>query len=444
MEDGAPVAIIGGGYAGCAAAVTLASRGVPCVLHEAATVLGGRARRVTRDGFRLDNGQHLLLGAYARTLDLVARTGGGAYARRPLSIAPFAPGQRDALTLLARRAPGRLGVLVGLLAARGLTLRERLSNLAWFRGVERAGFVRPPKETVAQLLSPLPPRVARLLWEPLNLAALNTPAPAASAQVFCNVLKAAFAGRGDDCDFVLPTTDLSALLPEPAASYVRANGGRVVTQSRAQVLGADRASATIVAGGRAHAVRAVIVAVGPHQVAHAFAPEALAARPDVAAAIGAVEALDYEPLVTAWLGYPARVAMPGPIARLDDDPGQWVLDRPDVLAGGARPDVAQMLSVVISATGPHTAMPHDALARAVDAQLRRLAPALAPCAWSFIVAEKRATYACRPGRARPAGPRLAPGLYLAGDYVDENFPATLEAAVRTGIAAAEACLADWG
>ena len=444
MEDRAPVAIIGGGYAGCAAAVTLASRGVPCVLHEAAPVLGGRARRVVRDGFRLDNGQHLLLGAYARTLDLVARTGGGAYARRPLSISPFAPGQPNALTLLARRAPGRLGILVGLLAARGLTLRERVANLAWFRSVERAGFARPPNETVAQFLSPLPPRAAKLLWEPLNLAALNTPAARASAQVFCNVLRAAFAGRGDDCDFVLPTTDLSALFPEPAASYVCANGGRVVTQSRAQVLGADRTSATIVAGGKAHAARAVIVAVGPHQLADAFAPEAHAARPSVAAAIGALERLDYEPIATVWLGYPARVAMPGPIARLDDAPGQWVLDRPDVLSGATRTDLAQMLSVVISASGPHTALPHDELARAVDAQLRCLAPSLAPCVWSFVVTEKRATYACEPRRARPTGPRLAPGLYLAGDYVDQDFPATLEAAVRTGIAAAEACLADGG
>jgi len=442
MEDGAPVAIVGGGYAGCAAAVTLASRGVPCVLHEAAPVLGGRARRVERDGFRLDNGQHLLLGAYARTLELVARTGGGAYARRPLSIAPFAPGQRDALTLVAGRAPGRLGTLVGLLAARGLTLRERLANLAWFRRLERAGFARPPHETVAQLLSPLPPRVAKLLWEPLNLAALNTPAAAASSQVFCNVLKAAFAGHGDDCDFVLPTTDLSALFPESAASYVNAHGGRVLTHSRAQVFAADRASATIAVGGRAHVVRAVIVAVGPHQLPHAFAAEALASRPDVGAAIGALEALEYEPIVTVWLGYPARVAMPGPIARLDDDPGQWVLDRPDVLASAARTDVAQMLSMVISASGPHTALAHDELVRAADAQLRRIAPSLAPCVWSFAINEKRATYACRPKRARPAGPRLAPGLYLAGDYVDEDFPATLEAAVRTGIAAAEACLAD--
>ena len=87
-------------------------------------------------------------------------------------------------------------------------------------------------------------------------------------------------------------------------------------------------------------------------------------------------------------------------------------------------------------------MSHDELARATDAQLRALMPAMPRCTWSFAIAEKRATYACTPDRPRAGGPRLAPGIYLAGDYVNEEFPATLEAAVRSGVAAAEAYLAD--
>jgi uncharacterized protein with NAD-binding domain and iron-sulfur cluster len=96
--------------------------------------------------------------------------------------------------------------------------------------------------------------------------------------------------------------------------------------------------------------------------------------------------------------------------------------------------------VVISANGPHDALPQEALAAAVEAQLRRLAPALPPRRWQRVIAERRATYACTPGLARPGTGRLAPGLYVAGDYTDADFPATLEAAVRSGIAAANALL----
>jgi squalene-associated FAD-dependent desaturase len=437
MEDGAQVAVIGGGYAGCAAAATLAAHGVACRVFETAPVLGGRARRVERDGLRLDNGQHLMLGAYRTTLALLATVGApGAYARRPLAIVPFARTLPDALTLVVRRAPGRLGLLAGLLATEGLTWRERLANIAWFRALERTNFARPAGETVAQLLRPLPPRVAELLWKPLNLAALNTPAEAASAQVFANVLKASFSVRGDDSDFVLPTTDLSSFFPEQAARYVQEHGSKVFLGNRARVA----SSSTVVAEDRAHEVSATIVAVGPHQLDQAFAPEYLRTRPDVAARIEALGELRYEPLVTIWLGYAVRVDMPGPVARLDDAPGQWVVDRPDI--ADARSDLAHVLAVVISAAGPHVHLPHGELVRSTDAQLRRLAPALPPCAWSFVIAEKRATYACTPGRPRVGGPRLAPGLYVAGDYVDEEFPATIEAAARSGVAAAQAVLAD--
>ncbi len=442
VDDGEKVAVIGGGYAGCAAAVTLASNGVRCALFETGPVLGGRGRRIERDGFRLDNGQHLMLGAYATTWRMLDTIGARPpVVRRPLAIVPFAQTMTDAVTLRAPRAPGRLGLLLGLLLARGLTWRERLANIAWFRALERTGFVRPRGETVAKLLALLPPRVAQRLWEPLNLAALNTPAASASSQVFANVLKASFTGRGDDSDFVLSATDLSDFFPERAARYLVERGSAVELGTRAQAATADASSVTVLAEGRAVRVAAAIVAVGPHQLERAFAKELLAARPDLAERIGALAALEYEPITTVWLGYPERIAMPGPIARLDDDPGQWVIDRPDVLRSG-KVRLAQMLAVVISARGPHSAMPHAELARRTDAQLRRLVPALPPLAWSFVVEEKRATYACTPDRPQAGGPRFAAGVYLAGDYVDEEFPATLEAAVRSGVAAAEALLAD--
>ncbi|HEV8502329.1 MAG TPA: FAD-dependent oxidoreductase, partial [Casimicrobiaceae bacterium] len=102
------------------------------------------------------------------------------------------------------------------------------------------------------------------------------------------------------------------------------------------------------------------------------------------------------------------------------------------------PRLASVVAVAISAHGAHDALAHDALAAAVDAQLRRLAPQWPAMAWSQVIEEKRATYACTPQATRPRAGVLMPGIALAGDYTDDRFPATLEAAVRSGRRAAAA------
>ena len=452
MTPRAPVAVIGGGWAGSAAAVTLAAAGIRVDLFEAAPVMGGRARRVQRAGLPLDNGQHMLLGAYAQTLAVLDKVHGEAGARLvltrgPLAIMPLAATRPDALTLVRGGAEGMLGLLTGLLSARGLSWRERIANIAWMRKLKRTGFVRPPYETVAQMLAPLPRRVAHGLWEPLCVAALNTPSVTASAQTFANVLKATFAGRADASDFLLPATDLSAVFPDAAARFITARGGAIRTSAPARVVRSSRDGSTVLTGTSLHDASAAIVAVGPHQIAGAFAPEAVAALPVLSALQTTLATLDYEPIFTVWLGYGEALPLPMAIARLDDAPGQWVVDRPDVLAHAqadtVRPELRQLLAVILSAHGPHEALDHGMLALEIDAQLRRLQPDRPPCMWFQVIAEKRATYACVPGRARPAETRLAGSIYLAGDYMNGEFPATLEAAVRSGVTAAEAVLADF-
>jgi predicted NAD/FAD-dependent oxidoreductase len=248
------------------------------------------------------------------------------------------------------------------------------------------------------------------------------------------------------CYFGLRATDLAALFPEAAARFVESHGGVVRTATLARIARATHNDTTLLVGDAVETARAVIVAVGPHQLAGAFAPEAVAGRPELRAFLEQMATLAYEPIVTVWLGYASAVALPAPLARLDDTPGQWAVDRPDILARAesdpGRPPLQQMLAVILSASGPHEKLDHDVLARDVDAQLRHLQPERSPCVWSQVIAERRATYACTPRRARPAQARLAGGVYLAGDYVDADYPATLEAAVRSGIAAAGSVMAD--
>src|SRR6266571_1908849 len=121
------VAVIGAGYAGLSAAIALARAGCAVSVFEANRVPGGRARRVEYRGALLDNGQHLLLGAYRETLALMREVGVADRALRRLPLTLVFPGR---LRLAApARCPAPLHLLVALLRAQGLTWQERLAAL---------------------------------------------------------------------------------------------------------------------------------------------------------------------------------------------------------------------------------------------------------------------------------------------------------------------------
>ncbi|MEP6657564.1 MAG: NAD(P)-binding protein, partial [Betaproteobacteria bacterium] len=148
------VAVIGGGWAGCAAAVALTDAGVQVALYEQARELGGRARRVMLEGNALDNGQHLLIGAYRETFGLLARVHGAQNARSlthrlPLTLRPFGDGWAGAVKLRAPHLPAPFHLAAGLLCAGGLSWADRLALINDFRRLAASRFVRPAGETVA-------------------------------------------------------------------------------------------------------------------------------------------------------------------------------------------------------------------------------------------------------------------------------------------------------
>jgi len=441
------VAVIGGGWAGCAAAVTLAAAGVPVTLLEQAKTLGGRARRVERDGIALDNGQHLVIGAYRQTLALLATVhrAGDAEAlfhRLPLTLRAFGGRRPGGLELAAWKAPAPLHVAGGVLRAQGLSWRERLALIADFHRLTRARPGSAPDASVAQCLARTSRRTLAGVWEPLCLAALNTSPERASARMFAHVLRAAFTGTHRHSDFLVPAVDLSACFPDAAAQFIVNRGGVVRSGVAVRLIGRTGDAVVLRIGADAATFAAAIVAVGPHQLATTVG--ATAASEDTwRVPLELVGAFAYESITTLYFGFAGRVAFGVPLLRLDDAPGHWAFDRSAALGSGtARRGAQSLIAVVISGGGPHDALDHATLAAKVESQLRRLTPDLPATTFSHVIAERRATYACTPGLTRPAGGRIGRGVYLAGDYTDPVFPATLEAATRSGVAAARALIAD--
>jgi hydroxysqualene dehydroxylase len=145
-----------------------------------------------------------------------------------------------------------------------------------------------------------------------------------------------------------------------------------------------------------------------------------------------IERFDYQPIVTCYLQYPESVALSAPMLGFAGGFLQWVFDRGRL---GGPPG---LLAAVISASGPHAEMESGALAAAVRRELAASWGRLPEPLWSRTIAERRATFSCAPGLQRPAAATPVPGLFLAGDYVGGDYPGTLESAVRSGVAAANA------
>jgi hydroxysqualene dehydroxylase len=395
------VAIVGAGYAGMAAAVTLAERGVPVTVFEASAVPGGRARRINLQGHELDNGQHILIGAYAELYRLMHTVGvpDAALLRIPLEI-------RYATRFHFRRLrlPEPFGLGGGLLMARGVSIAERLRAARFVARLRRRGFRLDTDGPVSELLSRHGQngRLGHYLWRPLCVSALNTPPELASGKVFLAVLRDTLGGRAEASDLLLPRVDLSRLFPEPAADYVRARGGEIRLQSPVKDLGALRQS-----------FDAIVVAVGPHQLKTLLsdAPE-----------------YSYQPIYTCYLQYAETVRLPFPMLGFAEGLVQWVFDRGALLGEKGR------FACVISAQGDHQQMSLDELAERCQRELAAALPGLGKAQWSRVLAEKRATITCSPGPKAP--PPSLPGVRFAGDYTDGEYPPTLEAAVRSGVRAA--------
>ena len=416
------VAVIGAGWAGLAAAVEATRAGHAVTLYEMAAQAGGRARAVGQAGIALDNGQHILIGAYTQTLRLMHAVGvdtSQALLRTPLRLT-----EPDGSGLHLPPGAPMLAFAAGVWKRAGWSLRDRITLLATAAGWALRHFRCEPTRSVESLTRGLGDTLARDLIEPLCVAALNTPAHEASAAVFLRVLSdALFSGPGS-ADLLLPRVTLSELFPDPALAWLAQHGAQMRLSTRVQSLEPDGVRWAV----DGQAFDRVILAAPAAEAARLT--EAIAPRWSRSAA-----ALGYEPIVTVYVDA-ADTALPEPMLALRSDinaPAQFVFDRGQL--GGPQ----GLLAFVISGAQPWVELGREATAAAT---LRQASTALGrhlrgELSVRQIITEKRATFRCVPHLQRPEMV-IAPGLLAAGDHVDGPYPATLEGAMRSAVAAVQA------
>ncbi|HUD32712.1 MAG TPA: hydroxysqualene dehydroxylase HpnE [Variovorax sp.] len=422
------IAVIGAGWAGLACAVEATRAGHHVTLFEAARTAGGRARRIegaaagASSDPPLDNGQHILVGAYRETLALMRTVGidpQDVLLRLPLSL------RRPDGSGLAVPAgwPAPLDLLAGIVTARGWTWRDKASLLRSAWAWRRAGFRCADDATVGDLCRDLTPRAMDELIDPLCVSALNTPSARASGQVFLTVLRDALFGEPGGADLLLPRVDLGALLPDAALAWLADRGATVRLGTRVDVV--ERGGA-----GDSHwriegvAIDHVVLACASWDAVRLLHGSAI----DAPAWSGAAEALRFEAIATVYLEGASPLSTPMLALRSSpDEPAQFAFDRTPL--GGP----AGRLALVVSAADA----PRDVLERQVRAQARAVLGQPSLQVLRTIV-EKRATFACTPGLRRP-GRDIAEAISACGDHVEGPYPATLEGAVRSGLDAAR-CL----
>lgn len=410
-------AVVGGGWAGLAAAVRARQAGCEVTLFEMASHLGGRARSVALGDWVLDNGQHILIGAYSRTLDLLATVEcavDAAFERRPLELR-----YPDGRGFRLPKGPVWWAFTRAVLGCRGWDLRDRTSLMTAAAGWALRLFRCPPEWSVERLCRGLTPAVRELLIEPLCIAALNTPSEEASAQVMLRVLADALFGGPGSADLLLPRRPLGELLPEPAGRWLAAQGCGLQTEWR--VHGLRRVDGHWQVDG--HPFDRVILACS--------AAEAARLTQDFAPGWAELtRSLHYEPIVTVYAECPGA-RLPSPMTSLfagPAAPAQFAFDH------GALGRTSGVFAFVVSGAAGWLKQGLEPLGQAV---LQQALDTFAPGTWPQapqvlrVLAERRATFRCTPGLLRPPA-EVAPGIFAAGDYIQGPYPATLEGAVRSG------------
>ncbi len=428
------VVVIGSGMAGLAAACMLANRGIQVTIFEAAPQLGGRARGVNHKGVKLDNGQHILLGAYKQTLALLKLASvdeNQALMRLSLHLTMLDLSKNTFSLKACSSLPAPLHILAGLLLAKGAPLTARFSAIKLMLWMKLHNFKLPQDEPLASFLQHKnqPEFIIKNLWEPLCLATLNTPLQFASTQIFLNVLRDSFAKKKTDSDMLLPRVDLSSLLAEPLAAYIRKHDGKIKTNFSIKSISQTNSGFLL---NDEHVFSHVIIACAPHQLGNVAAPprHSLAGGNPV---LMENFAFHYQPITTIYLQYAESTKLPQAMTGLIGSLAQWVFDKGQLCGQHG------LMAVVISAHVPFD-MSQTALAARVAEELKNAFPQLKKPLWHKVIAEKRATFSCQVNLPRPSHVTPYPQLYLAGDYTCADYPATIEGAVRSGMACADLVL----
>jgi hydroxysqualene dehydroxylase len=446
--------IIGGGLSGLSVAVELCARGHKILLLEQHQYCGGRAYSFidAATGDTVDNGQHLMMGCYYATKRFLRLIGTEhlTFLQPTLRMQYFHPTFASSSLLCPRlRAPFHM--LGGLLKFNTIPLKNRLEML---RVAKELLHTSPSKElkldqkTVEAWLSELGQSAIsrKFLWDVITIGALNNHPKKVSALMLFRVLRAAFLGKQQHSSFLLPRAGLSEVLVTPAVEFIRKNGGEVLFNKEVTkfFVRDEKIISVFTQDGKEFHAPVIISAVpwfGIDRLLHKSIE-----RPELVLRTPSRELCDLDrfkasPIISMHLWFD-RTILEEEFAAMIDTRVQWVFNKswtPSRQPGSGAAN--QHLSLVISGAQEFAEMSKEELIAIAVKDVRRVLPKAkeARLLHSLVIKEKRATFSPEPGleAIRPLPNTSISNLFLAGDWTNTGFPATIEGAIMSGRKAAD-------
>lgn len=436
------IAVIGAGWAGAACAWQLTRQGFDVTVFESGPTLGGRARCVHAPWGQVDNGQHLLIGAYTETLQLMTALGldtKDCFYRQDLRFQSL--DRQFNFGYWALPTPWhQLGVALG---GRGLSWRDKLALLRLMRRLKKQGWQLPSGQTVAQLLQHFDQSelLIERLWRPLCIAALNTPIDDACAHVFAAVLRDSLGAGRDSTQLLIPLKDMTQLWVQEALKDINYHTGTPIQQlqydkNQRLWLFSQKDQAAL---GAPFDYCVIATQVPPAMRLLQSLTATTAPQQETLSTLGDIR---FNPIATLYLQPESPWTLPTPMSLLFEDRaqlhyGQWVFNHAALPNSFAK----DTISIVISDAAPLRAHPKEQIVDALIQQLKSQLPdathPLPPITNSMLITEQRATFWAAPQLKRPKAKSPWPGIYFAADWVDSDYPAVLEGAVRSGLQTAQ-------
>ncbi|HET6684659.1 MAG TPA: hydroxysqualene dehydroxylase HpnE [Gaiella sp.] len=432
------VAVIGGGLAGLAAALECAEAGAEVSLFEARSRLGGATFSVERNGYWLDNGQHVALRCCTEYLAFLRRLGvENLVDLQPRLRIPVLAGGGRRATLTRSSLPAPLHLAGTLLRYSHLSLAERLAAGRATASLRRLDPDDPAldEQTFGGWLRAhgQSERAIDALWNLIVLPALNLSADDASLALATKVFRTGLLDAADGGDVAVPRVPLQRLHAAAAKEALERLGARVSASAPIRSVEPQADGYVLRGDDLVEPAEAVVVAV-PHDDAPGVLPPGLLDESRIAG-------LGASPIVNLHLHFDRRV-LEEPFAAAVGSPVQWLFDR----TGPSGVEEGQLVAISLSDAGVELGASQAELRERYLAALTALLPEVrsATLLDFAVTRQPNATFRAVPGtrRLRPGPQTALPGLYLAGAWTDTGWPATMEGAVRSGLAAARLALHD--